>query len=473
MGFRWGDVTARDILTPLGGSLVAGSPDTVFSGISTDSRKIPRGYLFWVLRGERHDAHDFVADALEKGAAGVVLEEPLKARIPEGSRPAVIKVPDTLKALGDLAGWWRQGHGIPVAAVTGSVGKTTTKEMAAAILQLGAPTLKNEGNLNNLIGLPLTLLSMEERHRRAVVEMGMNRAGEIARLTEIADPDIGLITNVAKAHLEGVGGEEGVLRAKTEMVEKISARSLVLLNGDDKRLLEASLPFGKRIKTFGTGRNCDFRGTGIRNLGREGIAFELHYEGKVLSLTLGVPGTQHVANALAACAIALSLGEEPENLVRGLESFRGIKGRFMLLPLPRGITLVDDTYNANPVSLKVALRTLKDLCRGEGRMIAGIGDMLELGDETPAAHREAGAVAAEVGIHHLLAIGDYAREVVQGALERGIAADRAEVVGSREEMASRIRTIVKDGDLVLLKGSRGMALERVVDLLRAALEKET
>jgi len=465
MGIVWGDITAEDILTPSGGKLVAGSGKTVFPGISTDSRDIPSGHLFWVLKGESHDGHNYVKGALEKGAGGVVLENPALAEIPKGVNPAVIRVPDTLKALGDLAHWWRKHHDIPIAAVTGSVGKTTTKEIAATILELGAPTLKNKGNYNNLIGLPLTLLSMEEAHRRAVLEMGMNRPGEIARLTDIADPDIGLITNVVMAHLEGLGDMDGIARAKAELVERISPRAVVLLNGDDERLMRTAEPFGKKIRTFGMEGRRDFLATKVRNMDRAGAAFELHYEGKVLPLRLRVPGLQYIPNALAACALALSLGEDPENLVQGLERFRGFKGRFMPVSLSGGVTLLDDTYNANPTSLRAALSSLRDLSGGEGRIIAGLGEMLELGEETESAHREAGEMVAEFGVYHLVALGDHARDIVRGAVDQGLPAERTETVESREEMAARLMDIMKEGDLILVKGSRGMALERVVDLM--------
>lgn len=472
MGIKWGDITAEDILAPAGGTLVGGSEKTVFSGVSTDSRDISSGNLFWVLKGERHDGHDYVRGALEKGAGGVVLEDTARAGIPQGGRAAVIRVPDTLKALGDLAHWWRKHRDIPIAAVTGSVGKTTTKEIAATILELGAPTLKNKGNFNNLIGLPLTLLSMDEGHRRAVLEMGMNRPGEIARLTDIADPDIGLITNVVMAHLEGLGDMDGIARAKAELVERISHEAVVLLNGDDGRLMKAAGSFGKKIQTFGMEGKRDFLASNVRNMGRKGTAFELHYGGKVLSLRLRVPGLQYIPNALAACALALSLGEDPENLVLGLERFRGFKGRFMPVSLSGGVTLLDDTYNANPTSLRAALSSLRDLSGGEGRIIAGLGEMLELGEKTETAHREAGEMAAEFGVYHLVALGDHARDMILGAVDRGLPAERAEKVESREEMAARLMDIMKEGDLILVKGSRGMALERVVDLMKDRSSKE-
>ncbi|MDP6179478.1 MAG: UDP-N-acetylmuramoyl-tripeptide--D-alanyl-D-alanine ligase, partial [Desulfatiglandales bacterium] len=253
MTAKWGEITAGEIISPIKGELKSGTPGSVFTGLSTDSREINPGQLFWALKGEKYDGHDFVEQAIDKGATGIVIKKGYLLKIPPGRSLVLMKVTDTLKALGDLAGWWRHQHGIPVAAITGSVGKTTTKEMTASILGLGALTLKNKGNFNNLIGLPHTLLALEEVHGRAVLEMGMNRPGEIARLTEIADPDIGLITNVARVHLEGLGNIEGVARAKVEMLDKISKDGQVVLNGDDELLMRVASPFQKKTITYGLG----------------------------------------------------------------------------------------------------------------------------------------------------------------------------------------------------------------------------
>ncbi|MFZ7110559.1 MAG: UDP-N-acetylmuramoyl-tripeptide--D-alanyl-D-alanine ligase [Desulfatiglandales bacterium] len=466
MTARWGDITVAELLVAVQGELSVGNPETCLAGLSTDSRNIVPGELFLALRGERYDGHDFIRTALERGAAGVVLQELSGAPIPKGSAAAVIRVPDTLKALGDLAGWWKRAHGIPVAAITGSVGKTTTKEMTAGILERGAPTLKNKGNFNNLIGLPLTLLEMTDTHQRAVLEMGMNRPGEIARLTEIADPVIGLITNVARAHLEGLGDMAGVARAKVELVEKISPQGRVLLNGDDALLMRTASPLKKKFITYGQGRGHDIRADNVRSLGRDGMAFDLLFDGKTVPLRLRVPGIQNVSNALAACGIALCFEESLEHIAEGLEAFTGVKGRFAPFPLEGGVTLIDDTYNANPFSMKAALHALKAMSGGQGRLIVGLGEMLELGKETATAHEEAGATAAELGVHYLVALGEHADDMVRGALARGLPVERAEIAESRQDMAGRIRDLMKEGDWILIKGSRGMAMEEVIEKLK-------
>lgn len=461
MKAKWGDITARGVISPIKGELLSGNPESPLMGICTDSREIIRGQLFWALKGERYDGHDFVKQAVEKGASGIVTKKDYRPEIPTGRDPVVIAVEDTLRALGDLAGWWRHQHNVRVAAITGSVGKTTTKEMTANILELNAMTLKNSGNLNNLVGLPLSILLLKEGHRRAVLEMGMNRPGEIGRLTEIADPDIGLITNVARAHLEGLGDITGVARAKAELLEKISSEGQVILNGDDELLMRVASQFPRTMITYGLGPKNDIRAEKIQNFGRDGISFELKYDGDSVSIRLRSPGIQNVFNAVAASAIAICLKEPSDHIVKGLYDFEGIKGRFMLNTLPGGIILVDDTYNSNPTSLRAAIDSVKELMANGGRVIVGLGEMLELGDETISAHMEAGGMVAELGVYYFFAMGEHAPEMIKGAVTSGFPRDRAVVVNTHEEMGEKIREIMKNGDLILLKGSRGMALEKV------------
>lgn len=469
MTAKWGQITAGEIISPIQGKLVSGRPHLVFGGLSTDSRKITQGELFWALRGERYDGHDFIKQAIGRGAAGIVAENGRGLEISPGRNIAVIAVDDTLKALGDLARWWRHEHNVQIAAITGSVGKTTAKDMAASILELNAPTLKNEGNFNNLIGLPLTLLLLEEEHRRAVLEMGMNRHGEIARLTEIADPDVGLITKVGKAHLEGVGDIKGVVKAKMELLEKISPGSHVVLNGDDTLLMEAVMEaaarFSRKIITFGLGSKNEIRAEEIRDLGQEGITFQLRYDEHSVPIRLQVPGLQNVYNAMAASAIAISLEESPDHLAEGLYRFQGVKGRFSPIPLPGGATLIDDTYNANPISLKAAIDTVKQWVSEGGRAIVGLGEMMELGDETIPAHREAGRMVAELAPHYFMVLGDHAHEMIEGAIGGGFPPEKAMVVDTHEEMAAKIEELMKKGDIILLKGSRKMHLEKVIEQL--------
>jgi UDP-N-acetylmuramoyl-tripeptide--D-alanyl-D-alanine ligase len=351
-------------------------------------------------------------------------------------------------------------------AITGSGGKTTTKEMTSVILSLEGSTLKNEGNFNNLIGLPLSLFLLEKSHRYAVLEMGMNRPGEIGRLTEITDPDIGLITNVGRAHIEGVGSIEGVARAKVELLDKMAPRALAILNGDDRILMQAAAAFRKKPVTFGQGLQNAARAEKIRNLGREGFSFDVYWRGESFPVRLRVPGFHNVYNALASSAIALSLDVSPERIQEGLSQFEGIKGRFKVVPLSEGSLLIDDTYNSNPSSLRLSLESLKAIAAQGRNVIVGLGEMLELGEETEAGHREAGGMVAETGADWLMALGDHAPEVIQGALDKGFARKRAIRVKDHKEMGAKILEIMKPGDLVFLKASRRIGLERVAQRLR-------
>jgi UDP-N-acetylmuramoyl-tripeptide--D-alanyl-D-alanine ligase len=462
----WGKISAGTIIATIQGELIAGSPEAILSGLSTDSRRIAQAELFWALKGERYDGHDFVTKAIDKGAIGAVIEKGYRPEISATRNPVLISVVDTLKALGDLGNWWRRGHPVPVAAITGSVGKTTTKEMAASILGLKAPTLKNEGNLNNLIGLPLTLLLLEKAHQRAVLEMGMNRPGEIARLTEIAEPDVGVITNVGRAHLEGLGDINAVARAKVELLEKMPEKSQAILNGDDARLLKAASPFQRKLITFGLGPENQIRAEKIESLGEAGTAFDLRFFGQTQKVRLRVPGRQNVFNALAASAVALCLEDSPEHIQEGLQGFQGIKGRFMITQLPGDIILVDDTYNCNPTSLKAALDSARALVAGEGRLIVGLGEMLELGDETIPAHLEAGNMVAERGVFCLLVMGEHAPQMITGAVSKGLPKERAIEATNHEEMAQELGARMRKGDVILLKGSRKMQLEKVIGYLQ-------
>jgi UDP-N-acetylmuramoyl-tripeptide--D-alanyl-D-alanine ligase len=459
-------ISARDILSPMQGELLRGSRDRSFSRISTDSRTVGEGQLFWALRGESFDGHDFVKEAIQRGAAGAVVDKDRNPDLPANTRAAILGVPDTLKALGDLARWWRHRFKARVTAITGSAGKTTTKEMTSAILSLEGFTLKNEGNLNNLIGLPLSLFLLDESHRYAVLEMGMNRPGEIGRLTEITDPDVGLITNVGRAHLEGVGSIEGVARAKVELLEKMSPRALAILNGDDRILMQAAAAFRKKPITFGQGLQNPVRAEKIRNLGPEGFSFDIHWEGKSFSVRLRVPGFQNVYNALAAAAIALSMNLSTDRIQEGLGGFEGIKGRFKVAPLPDGSTLIDDTYNSNPSSLRAALESLRALAPQGRKVIVGLGEMLELGDETVPGHVEAGEMVAQAGADWFVALGDHAPEMIRGALHKGYPMERAIHVKDHQEMGAKILEVMKPGDLVLLKASRRTGLDRVADRLK-------
>jgi len=466
MKTKWGEITSGELIPAMRGEWISGPKDAVLNGLSTDSRNIDQDQLFLALKGEKYDGHDFITQAVDQGAAGVVMAKGYQPEIPAGKNPVLVAVTDTLRALGDLGNWWRQQHPIPLAAITGTVGKTTTKEMTACILERSSLTLRNEGNLNNLIGLPLTLLLLQEAHQRALLEMGMNRPGEIARLTEIANPDIGLITNVGRAHLEGLGSVEAVARAKTEMLEKISEEAQVILNGDDLTLMKEASRFKRKTITFGLDSAHPIYAKKIRSLGERGVAFELQCFGESRDVLLNVPGVQNVLNALAASAIAFCFEEPLDGIVEGLNRFKGIRGRFTVSHLSKGVTLVDDTYNANPSSLRAAVNTVRELTTDAGRVIVGLGEMLELGDETIPAHLEAGRMVAELGASFFIAMGEHARQMIEGALGQGFPSGKAVVVNSHKDMVRKIEDVMRPGDIILLKGSRRMQLEKVAQGLK-------
>ena len=473
MTVEWEDITSGQIASAIKGERISGIRGSVLTGISTDSRQIQPGQIFLALKGETYDGHDFIERAVERGASGIIAEKGRGFRVPSKKDIFIIEVTDTLRALGDLANWWRRRHEVVVACITGSAGKTTTKEMTAGILNLGSRTLKNKGNLNNLIGLPLTLLQLRHKDSRAVLEMGMNRPGEIGRLTEISEPDIGLITNVARAHLEGVGDIRGVARAKTELLERISWESQVVLHGDDEILMREASRFQRKTITYGLGVVNDVRASGIENLGGGGFSFNLQFRGECHPMKIHVPGDHNLLNALAASSIALCMGESYEHISKGLSNFNGIEGRFRPVTLPGDIILVDDTYNSNPLSLKAALDSIKGMAGNKRRVILGLGDMMELGDETESAHLEAGEMVAELGVTYFLAMGDHASEMLTGALNKGFPPHRTHESASHQDMAEKIRSVMKKGDLILLKGSRKVGLEKVSQTLKKIRPKES
>ena len=472
MKAEWGDITVEEIIPSIKGRLVSGSAETALTGISTDSRRILPGQLFLALKGERYDGHDFMDRAIERGASAVIAERVGGVGKPYDRNTAFIEVQDSLKALGDLANWWRRQHRTMVVGITGSAGKTTTKEMTSSILSLGARTLKNEGNLNNLIGLPLTLLRLENGDRRVVLEMGMNRPGEIGRLTEISEPDIGLITNVAKVHLEGLGDIKGVLRAKIELLERMSPNSKAVLYGDDHALMKEASRFKGEIISYGLRPGNDISAANISNFGSDGISFDLTYHGKSESMKIKVPGLHNLLNALAAASIAIGVDESMGHIKEGLGNYKGIKGRLSLIPLPADVILVDDSYNSNPYSLKAALTSVKEIAGSKRRIIVGLGEMMELGEETLSAHREAGEMVAEIDASYFLVMGRHADDMITGAVNKGFPPERIRKTESHEEMAQKIRGFMHNNDLILLKGSRKMGLEKVSETLQEMWSKE-
>jgi len=447
-----------EIAEMTGGKLMPAGAKGQVTGISTDSRTIRPGELFIPLRGPNFDGHDFLARALRNGAAACLSEEVIA-----GFPVPVIRVGNTLEALGSLGQAARRRFSGPVVAVTGSSGKTTTKEMLAGILGLTGPGLKTQGNYNNLIGLPLTLFQLQPEHRWAVLEMGMSARGEIARLAEIGRPNVGIITNVGEAHLETLHGLDGVARAKGELFAALVPGCTAVINADDERVAAIPVANGVQRLLFGLTEQAAVRAENLRGRGSQ-VSFELVHAGSRLPVTLHVAGKFNVSNALAAAAAALALNVPLATIAEGLERFRPVSGRMETVPLANGVTLIEDTYNANPLSMTAALRTLVEM-NGGRRCIAVLGDMLELGETSGELHRQVGETAA-VCTDLLLVLGEHAADVAAGARAGGLAAARVRVLANHDQAIALLQELLQPGDRVLVKGSRGMRMERISSALR-------
>jgi UDP-N-acetylmuramoyl-tripeptide--D-alanyl-D-alanine ligase len=457
-------LSIEEVLKATRGKLLQGEGNTSFQGISTDSRTVTEGELFIALKGFRFDGHHYVLEALEKKAGGVVIEEEKVGDIRwNGYRAkAVIAVKDTLFALGNIALDWRRKYRTPLVALTGSNGKTTTKEMIAACLETTFPILKTKGNLNNLIGLPLTLLTLTEKERVVVLEMGMNVPGEIRRLTEIAEPDVGLITNIQKVHLEGMESLERLKEEKGELFRKMRRDGTILVNQDDPRVVELASDYPGQKITFGIEHPAEVMAKEIRLGGAEGTFFTLILEGEAMEMHLRLLGRHFIPNALSAIAAACLFGVEVKQVKEALENFQSIPMRMEIVPLKGGKTLINDAYNANPHSMGLALETLVE-AKGEGRAIAVLGDMLELGNFTKEAHEQLGEKVSELSIDFLLALGEEAPIVVESAIRHGFPLERVRVVESHSEAISILKQMIQNGDWILVKGSRRMAMEKIVE----------
>jgi UDP-N-acetylmuramoyl-tripeptide--D-alanyl-D-alanine ligase len=374
----------------------------------------------------------------------------------------VIAVKDTLFALGNIALDWRRKYRTPLVALTGSNGKTTTKEMIAACLETTFPILKTKGNLNNLIGLPLTLLTLTEKERVVVLEMGMNVPGEIRRLTEIAEPDVGLITNIQKVHLEGMESLERLKEEKGELFRKMRRDGTILVNQDDPRVVDLASDYPGQKITFGIEHPAEVMAKEIRLGGAEGTFFTLILEGEAMEIHLRLLGRHFIPNALSAIAVACLFGVEVKQVKEALENFQSIPMRMEIVPLKGGKTLINDAYNANPHSMGLALETLVEV-KEEGRAIAVLGDMLELGNFTKEAHEQLGEKVSELSIDFLLALGEEAPIVVESAIRHGFPLERVRVVESHSEAISILKQMIQNGDWILVKGSRRMAMEKIVE----------
>jgi UDP-N-acetylmuramoyl-tripeptide--D-alanyl-D-alanine ligase len=435
------------------------APEEVAQGYSIDSRTVGPGQLFFAVKGERLDGHDFVEQSLEKGAAAAVVRKDQLSRYPGKTR--LLAVDDTLVALQTLATAVRKLWGKPLIAVTGSAGKTTTKEAIAHVLSTRFRVLKSEGNFNNHFGLPLMLLKLEPEYDVAVIEMGMSHAGEIRALAKIAQPEIGVVTNVAPVHLEFFDSLAGIARAKYELIESLPTGATAVLNADDEYVSQFGRDFKGKVVMYGTRATADVRAEKILSKGTEGAEFDVVIGGVRDHVELPLVGEHNVLNALAAVAVGLERGLKPSEAVGALATLAPADKRGQVLQVGN-ITVINDCYNSNPKALEAMVDALASMAAT--RRIVVAGEMLELGPAGEEMHRQAGQHIAEKRIDALLGVRGLAQTMVEGARQAGVA---AEFVAASEDAGEWLAREARDGDVVLLKGSRGVKLEKALEVWKA------
>jgi UDP-N-acetylmuramoyl-tripeptide--D-alanyl-D-alanine ligase len=431
------------------------APDAVASGYSIDSRTLQPGELFFAVRGERLDGHDFVEAALARGAVGAVVRKDQRARYPVKAN--LLAVDDSLVALQHLGAAVRRLWGRPLIAITGSSGKTTTKEAVAHVLATRHRVLKSQGNLNNQFGMPLQLLKLEPEHELAVIEIGMSHAGEITELARLAQSNCGVVTMVAPVHLEFFDSIAGIARAKYELIESLPAHGIAVLNGDDEYVSQFGRDFRGRVVAFGLHKPADVSARNIESLGPLGSTFDIVADGKQVRATLPLLGEHNIYNALAAVAVGLQYGVSLGEAAASLATLAAGDKRGEILSYASA-TIINDCYNSNPRALDSMVRSLAQL--PSQRRVVVAGEMLELGPAAEVMHRECGQHMANSGIDVLLGVRGLAKALVEGASAAGM---RAEFVGTPEEAGEWLRREIKAGDVVLLKASRGVRLERALE----------
>jgi UDP-N-acetylmuramoyl-tripeptide--D-alanyl-D-alanine ligase len=482
------------------------------TNVVVDSRAVGPGSLFVALRGERADGHEYLRSAFEQGAVAAIAEPRAKsiadlgatlieidtcgpAREDEGTRghgeeqpvsprppvpvaragkPYIFIVPDSMAALQKLAAFWRSQMPVETIGITGSVGKTTTKETVANVVAQRFATLRSEGNYNNEIGLPLTLLRLTTAHERAVLEMGMYSLGEISRLCEIARPRIGVVTNVGPTHLERMGSIERIAQAKAELVRALPTAAdggVAILNADDPLVLAMANQTQARVITYGLSEEADLRADEVTSEGLEGIRFRLHYDDQAYHVHLPMLGRHSVHTALRGSAAGLAEGLSWQEIINGLQDVSG-QLRLLVVPGLRGATLIDDTYNASPASMLAALNLMEDIANSKHRSVAVLGDMLELGAYEEDGHRVVGGRAARV-VNKLVTVGHRARWIAGAAIAAGM--DPADVypTETNRDALAVLQGLVRPGDIILIKGSRGQAMESIVDALSRPRETKS
>ena len=459
------ELALGEVATILGASCE--TPERLARGYSIDSRTVTAGQLFFAIRGPRFDGHQFVTQAFERGAAGAVVEHAFRAQYPPALAARLLAVGNTTEALQHLAQAVRRKWGKPLVAITGSTGKSTTKEMLAAILARRSAVLKSQGNLNNHYGLPLTLLAVEQAHDLAVVELAMSAPGEIALLTRIAEPQVGVVTNVAPVHLQFFDSVDSIAQAKRELVDNLASSATAVLNHGDARVRKFADGFAGRTLTFGLEEGADFQALDLRLGSVAGTRFRVTGPGFESEISLPLPGHHNIQNAVAAIAAASLFGISAEDCRKALGEFQPLPQRSEILSLTGGVTILNDCYNSNPLAMEKMLETLA-AWPGAQRRIVVAGEMLELGPTSAELHRQVGRKCAGSGVDWLLAVQGNARYFLEGAQEAGLAEERGRFLEDARDAAEFCHSILQPGDIVLVKGSRGVHLEKVVELLQSS-----
>ncbi len=461
----------KELLKITNGKLISEQIETKVKGICVDTRTIKKGELFIALKGKNFDGHNFIGEALKKGACGVIIDNNLfikkvwKIAKKDKKKRVIIQVNDTVKCLGDIASYWRRKFRIPLVAITGSNGKTTTKDMAISVLSGKFKVLGTRGNFNNHIGVPLTILSLSGKDELICIEMGASSLGEIKYLSDIASPvDLGVITNIQRAHLLYFGSLSGVLKAKMELADSLSGQGTMILNIDDVHLQKAANNLRCSLLTYGINNNkADVRASSVK-MHNKGVKFiiSVKTKGEILkgNIDLSVFGYHNVYNALAAVAIGQLFNIPLKVCAKRLEKFKSPPLHMDILNV-KGIKVINDSYNANPDSTEMAISTL-DSFTCDGKKIAIIGDMLELGKYSKAAHKEVGQLIAKSNISVLFTVGKMARYIAEGAIESGLNKNRVFVSRNKQDITRKMLNIIEKGDLVLIKGSRAMKMEEIL-----------
>lgn len=459
-------LTARDVAAAAGGRVISGDVSTPIGRISIDSRTVAAGDFFVAIRGERFDGHAFVARAIESGAMGALIDKAdIAGQVPAGT--LLIEAGDTTRALQDLARHVRRRSGARVVAITGSAGKTTTKEVCAALLSARYRVFRNKGNLNNHIGLPLSLLELREGPEAAVVELGMNHPGEIRTLVGIAEPEVRVWTNVGDAHIGFFASADAIADAKAEILDGATRDTVLVANADDDRVMARARRFAGRTITFGTAAGANVRASNVRMLGLDGVRATVDTPSGRFELQSPLLGAGNLSNVLAATAVAIDFGIPVDEIAARAAALRPAYHRGELLRLRGGVSVIDDSYNSSPTALKRSLDVL-GAATGSARKVAVLGEMLELGDHAEALHRECGRAAQAAGLNLLVAVGGApAGKLADEARAAGMAAADVVFVADREQAIQEVLGRVRPGDLVLVKGSRGIGLDAVVERLKA------